>query len=246
MSEIPSQTIWSQLAQWYDEILSAGSGPHETATAALQELVPTSLQGCSVLDVACGQGLATRALASLGPHAVVGVDASASMIEIAKVRTDENAPIRWQVDDARSLQSCSDASFDGVSCQLGLMDIADLDATLGSIRRVLKPGGWFVFVISHPAFLAPHASTTSATDGRPGRFVSRYFESEFWRSDNPNGIRGRAGNYHRPLSVYLNCLITARLRLDAVLEPQASPLLAKQQPVYQHVPIFIAARAIAD
>ena len=69
---------------------------------------------------------------------------------------------------------------------------------------------------------------------------------EFWRSANPNGIRGRAGNYHRPLSIYLNGLVEANLRLDRVVEPKAICLLAEQQPVYRYVPIFFAARAIAS
>ena len=245
MSETPSDAVWSEIASWYDGLLTAGSGPHDTAVAALMALVPESLEAASLLDVACGQGLATRALARAGARVVLGVDAAQSMIELARERTDDELPVSWRVDDAVLLSSCQDASFDGVSCQLGLMDIGDLDGALRSIRRVLKPGGWFVFVISHPAFLAPHAVTAPGQDGREGRLVNRYFDSEFWRSSHPHGIRGRAGNYHRPLSVYLNNLIAAGLRLDEVLEPPASPLLAEQQPVYRHVPIFFAARAIA-
>lgn len=125
------------------------------------------------------------------------------------------------------------------------MDIGDLDACLLAIRRVLRLDGWFVFVIGHPCFLAPHATTAPDADGREGRLVSRYFDPGFWRSANPHGVRGRAGNFHRPLSTYLNSLIAARFWLDEFLEPRATPLLAEQQPVYQHVPIFFAGRAIA-
>jgi ubiquinone/menaquinone biosynthesis C-methylase UbiE len=246
MSEqTPLGTVWSDIAAWYDGLLQAGSGPHETAIAALTTLLPESLRSSAVLDVACGQGLATRALAAAGARTVLGIDAAQSMIDLAREHTDENHAIRFRVDDAQTLSSCQDASFDGATCQLGLMDIADLDGALRSVRRVLKPGGWFVFVISHPAFLAPHAVTVPAPDGRQGRLVNRYFESEYWRSSNPAGIRGRAGSYHRPLSVYLNTLLAARLRLDVALEPQASQLLAEEQPVYQQVPIFFAARTIA-
>jgi SAM-dependent methyltransferase len=168
------------------------------------------------------------------------------MIQIARQRTGPGPPISWRVDDAEHLATCASAGFDGVTCQLALMDIADLDAALVSVRRVLKPGGWFVFVIGHPCFLAPYATTAAGQDGQEGRLITRYFESEFWRSSNPNGIRGRAGNYHRPLSVYLNALIHAGLRLEASLEPPATPLLIAQQPVYQRVPLFFAGRAVAD
>ncbi len=244
MSETSSAAIWSEIASWYDQLLGGGSGPHETALEALLALVPRPLEG-SVLDVACGQGLATRALSREGARTVLGVDAASQMIDIARERNDPDARIHWRVDDAEALQSCQDASFDGVSCQLGLMDIADLGAALRSVRRVLKPGGWFVFVIGHPAFLAPHTTTERGVDGREGRLVNRYVDSEFWRSSNPHGVRGRAGNHHRPLSVYLNSLIAADLRLDEAMEPRAGRLLAEQQPVYRRVPIFFAGRAIA-
>ena len=59
-------------------------------------------------------------------------------------------------------------TFDGVTCQLGLMDIPDLDATLASVDRVLEPGGWFVFVIAHPCILVPEAKPTARPD-RPRR-----------------------------------------------------------------------------
>jgi len=244
VSEERPVSSWSEIAAWYDEILSAGSGPHDTALKALLELVPDPTTGV-LLDVACGQGLATRALVARGADRVLGVDSAQAMLELASKRTDPAAPIGWLFDDAQRLLECQSDSFDGVTCQLGLMDIADLEGTLRSIYRVLRPGGWFVFVISHPAFLAPHAETRTDSQDRSGRLVSRYFDAEFWRSENPNGIRGRAGNYHRPLHVYLNALIETGFRLDRLLEPRASPLLAEQQPVYANVPIFLAARAIA-
>ncbi len=118
----------------------------------------------------------------------------------------------------------------------------ELAATLSAVHRVLRPGGWFVAVVAHPCFLAPHALTTTV-EGRPARAVHAYFEDGFWRSGNPHGVRGRAGNHHRSLATYLNALIGAGLRIDAVAEPRATPLLASQQPVYTGVPIFLGLRA---
>jgi ubiquinone/menaquinone biosynthesis C-methylase UbiE len=77
------------------------------------------------------------------------------MIDLARARTEPSPTIAYRADDARALASCRDDESDGVTCHLGLMDIPDLDATLRSVQRVLKPGGWFVFVIGHPCFLAP-------------------------------------------------------------------------------------------
>jgi ubiquinone/menaquinone biosynthesis C-methylase UbiE len=241
---------WSDIAGWYDELVEAGSGPHETAVECLLRLVPP-LDGAHVVDIACGQGLATRALASAGAAHVLGVDASEAMIGLARRRTrpgdetSDTTAVAYACDDAQRLSTCEDRSFDGATCQLGLMDIPALDETLSAVRRVLRPGGWFVFVIGHPCFLAPDARPGPAPNGRPAVSVTGYFHERFWRSANPNGVR-RAGNHHRTLATYLNALVRHGFRLEAVEEPPPSPRLAEQQPLYAEVPIFFAARARVD
>lgn len=217
----PEPEPWGALASWYDSLLVAGSGPHETAVACLLGLVP-DLTDADLLDVACGQGLATRALAEAGAATVTGVDAAAAMIDLARQRTDPAAPVTYLVDDATHLAAINDRMVDGVTCQLGLMDITDLVATLGSISRVLRPGGWLVAVIGHPCFLAPQAVTTEV-DGKPARAVHTYFDEGLWRSSNPHGIRGRAGNYHRTLATYLNVLIRAGFTIEEIAEPPCQP-----------------------
>lgn len=47
------------------------------------------------------------------------------------------------------------------------------------------------------------------------------------------------------LSTYLNAFVRSGFVLEHVEEPVASPLLASQQPLYEEVPIFFAARARA-
>jgi SAM-dependent methyltransferase len=227
---------WSDIAGWYDELVERGSGPHETAVATLLGLLP-ALDGLAVLDVGCGTGLATRALAAAGAGSVTGADASAAMVERARAH---GGPVAYVVDDARALARFADAAFDGVTCQLALMDVPDLDRALAAVHRVLRPGGWFAFVIAHPAFLGPGARPT-VVDGRPVVVVPEYLDERFWRSENPEGVR-RAGQHHRTLATYLNGLVAAGFTLEEVVEPRASARLAEQQPVYADVPIFLAAR----
>ncbi len=239
MSELPT---WSSVAGWYDELVASGSGPHETALACTLQLAG-DVSGLELLDMACGPGLATRALAGAGAGSVIGVDSAAPMIGIAReYESREPLGVRYFEDDAQRLATFEDATFDGVTCQLGLMDIPDLPATLAAVHRVLRVSGWFVFVIGHPAFLAPHAVTVPAVDGRPGRLISEYLDEHFWRSPNPQGVR-RVGNHHRTISTYANALISTGFAIEAVAEPVASPLLAAQQPEYEALPILLGMRA---
>jgi ubiquinone/menaquinone biosynthesis C-methylase UbiE len=234
---------WSGIASWYDRLLSRGSGPHEHATVLTLKLAG-NLDGGHVLDLACGQGVAARALASAGAASVTGVDLTPEMIELAaQHEASDPLGIRYVVDDAQVLGSFATASFDLVTCQLGLMDIPDLPAVLTAVARVLRPQGSFVFVIGHPCFLAPGAQTVRGPRGEPARLVTDYLSERFWRSQNPHGVR-RAGNYHRTISTYLNALRQAGFRLDVSDESPAHDRLAAENPVYQRIPIFFACRAV--
>jgi SAM-dependent methyltransferase len=173
---------------------------------------------------------------------VTGADLTPELVTAAR-RHEAAQPlgITYLESDAQELAELPDVAFDLVTCQLALMDIPNLDATLAAVRRVLRPAGSFVAVLSHPCFLAPFASTVDGPDGLPGRLVARYLDEEFWRSTNPEGVR-RAGAYHRTLSTYLNAFVRHGFILEQVLEPAAHGEYAREQPVYLRVPIFFAVR----
>jgi ubiquinone/menaquinone biosynthesis C-methylase UbiE len=146
--------------------------------AHMAELVAASSPG-SVLETAAGSGVVTRALApKLGAGArYVVTDLNRPMLDYAATRQGVDSRIEWRQADALDLPF-EDASFDVVCCQFGAMFFPDRVAGYAEARRVLRPGGRFVFSvwdrIEENAF-ADDVTTAVATvfPHDPPRFLAR-------------------------------------------------------------------------
>lgn len=97
------------------------------------------LQGTeAILDIGCGPGTLTRLLAEKVPHGrVVGIDASASMIELAKAQAIPNAS--FSVMDATKMPF--EDTFDLVFSNSVFHWIEDQEGLLKAVKRALKQGG---------------------------------------------------------------------------------------------------------
>lgn len=98
-----------------------------------------------VLEVAAGTGVVTRQLAQRLPAqtSIVATDLNPPMLQkAAEVGTAR--PVQWMPADAQQLPF-ADASFDAVVCQFGAMFFPDKPRAFAEARRVLRPGGCFVF-----------------------------------------------------------------------------------------------------
>jgi ubiquinone/menaquinone biosynthesis C-methylase UbiE len=130
-----------------------------------------------LLEVAAGTGVVTRALAALpGGPAIVATDLNPAMLDEA-ARTGTARPVRWQAADAMALPF-DDASFDVVACQFGAMFFPDKAKAFAEARRVLRPGGTFVFNVWDRIEANDFADTvTTALAARfpddPPRFLAR-------------------------------------------------------------------------
>ena len=222
-----SETIYDKHVQFYldfvDRNLADENGLWRVLLSRFKEILGDRLRGARVCDIACGEGYLSRFLAQFGPQEVIGIDISAALIDVATQR--RNAPnLSYRVDDAQQLQTFSDASIDIVVSQLAIMDISDHRALFRSARRVLRPGGAFVFSLLHPCFETPfHAPDESPfqvdESGNAIAYVVRRYASEgFWKSGG-TGVRGHMGAYHRTLSTLLNDLLTAGFLIEKLDEP---------------------------
>jgi 2-polyprenyl-6-hydroxyphenyl methylase/3-demethylubiquinone-9 3-methyltransferase len=100
--------------------------------------------GQAVLDLGCGGGFMSEELASRGAS-VIGVDVSRGAIAIAtRHAAGRGLPIRYLVASGEDLPLPS-RSVDCVVCVDVLEHVRSLDHVLDEIRRVLRPGGIFLF-----------------------------------------------------------------------------------------------------
>ncbi len=115
--------------------------PYAADIAALA----SSAQPRQVLEVAAGTGAVTRELARTLPDgtAVVATDLNDAMLDRATA-TGTVRPVTWRQADVMRLPFDA-AAFDVVVCQFGVMFFPDKVAAFEEIRRVLRPGGTFIF-----------------------------------------------------------------------------------------------------
>src|SRR5258708_6039111 len=145
-SRVTMRQGWeSEAANWASFARTPGfDHAHEDINRpALLELLPAP--GRRTLDLACGEGRLTRLLRSLG-HAVVGVDASPTMVRLAAVHEDA---VRVVLADGGRLPF-ADEAFDLVVAYMCLHDFDEMPQAVAEIARVLEPSGRLCLAIPHP------------------------------------------------------------------------------------------------
>lgn len=115
--------------------------------AAAVSLMLSDVREGALLEIAAGSGAVTRSLAaSLPPEiSITATDLNQSMIDRAMLVNTARA-VRWQQADVMDVPF-GDASFNPVLCQFGAMFFEPKSAAFSEVRRVLSPGGRFVFSV---------------------------------------------------------------------------------------------------
>jgi len=105
----------------------------------------SAFASADILEVAAGTGVVTRAMAARMPDArIVASDLNQPMLDRAAQMQGPNTNVTWRQADAQALPF-ADRSFDAVTCQFGAMFFPDKVPAYREARRVLRPGGRFVF-----------------------------------------------------------------------------------------------------
>jgi len=217
---------WASLAAWYDAKQGEeGDLWHRAIIDPVLLDVLGPVRGLRLLEVACGNGYLARRFAREGAR-VTAIDASAPIVALAQRReADRPSGVEYRVAQAERLDGLPDAGFDVAVSNMALMDIAAADGAITEVARVVRPGGRFVFSISHPCFDLLSRSAWEIErrlfETTVYRKVSRYrelhAESTPWRIAE-GSVRSTIG-YHRPLSWYVGTLGRAGFAIDRFEEP---------------------------
>jgi SAM-dependent methyltransferase len=150
-----------------------------------------------LLEIAAGTGVVTRRLAAVLPQSVsiVATDLNQAMLDQA-VATGVERPVEWRQADAMNLPF-ENATFDAVVCQFGAMFFPDRPKAFAEARRVLSPGGVFIFNVWDRIAENEFADTiTTALESvfpeDPPRFLPRGPHGYYDRS-NIEGDLAKAG-----------------------------------------------------
>lgn len=138
------------------------AGGEEVVEILFQELGISLAGSEDVLEIGCGIGRLTRALAHRA-RSVAALDVSQVMLEHARKLNPELANVRWIHGDGTSLAQLPDRSFDACISFVVFQHLPDPHLTYGYVReigRVLRPGGWAAFQVSNQPSL--HKRPTGA------------------------------------------------------------------------------------
>ncbi|WP_295719494.1 bifunctional 2-polyprenyl-6-hydroxyphenol methylase/3-demethylubiquinol 3-O-methyltransferase UbiG [uncultured Halovibrio sp.] len=103
-----------------------------------------SLNGQTVLDVGCGGGLLSEAMARRGAT-VTGIDLSREAVGVADLHALEaEVTVDYRVEDVEALLEQEAGRYDTVTCLEVLEHVPDPAATVAACARLLKPGGSLV------------------------------------------------------------------------------------------------------
>ncbi|WP_339736291.1 class I SAM-dependent methyltransferase [uncultured Gimesia sp.] len=183
---------------------------------SLLALLP-ELENKAVLDLGCGPGVYSEYLLSQGAR-VTAVDSSPEMVALVKQKLGR-AVHCYEQDLALGLPQEADAAYDLAICPLAIHYLEDFTPLFRDVKRILKPGGLFVFSTHHPFVDYPFSPSGNY-------FLTEKIVDEWDTLGRPVQV----GFYRRPLTAILQPLLEAGMTLVELSEGTPDPSLEQSDP----------------
>ena len=246
--------VWDRLAEWWDDRIGDGNDFQdlliEPATERLLALQP----GERVLDIACGAGRFARRMADAGAF-VVAADHSERFIRRARVRSTAyegrityhvldasdpaallslapGTPLRAAASGEQDADRGPDRStpqrerFDAAVCTMALMDMAAIEPMIGTLPRLLRPGGRFVFSVTHPVINSGSVRRVAEERDTGGKLVTTFgvtvtdYATPFtYLGVGVPGQPEPQHYFHRPIGLLFDTCFRHGFVLDGMEEP---------------------------
>lgn len=178
--------------------------------------------GRRVIEIGCGGGQNSIALAKWSA-VCVGVDPSQAQLTHARQLALENSVnVEFVLGVAEDLSAFPDGHFDLALSSYAFDYVADLRAAYREVRRVLVPGGRFVFCLSHPWFQAVGWYLAGDPAQPEPLDYSTWPAVEEWDWTYEDGTAAKMRDHLRTLSHIVNELIEAGFTLERIVEQNAA------------------------
>lgn len=176
------------------------------------------LRSEDVLEVGAGAAQCSRWLRGQGVNAIASDVAPGMIAAAAELDRRTGIAVPALVADARALPF-GDGSFDVVFTAFGAIPfLADADRVHTEVARVLRPGGRWVFSVTHPIRWAFPDDPT-----RHGMSVVRsYFDRTPYAETGPDG-EVLYSEFHRTMGDHIGDLVGAGLQVTGLVEPEWPP-----------------------
>jgi len=226
---VENVVIWDANARWWDDRIGDGNDFQNLLIEPATERLLDVSKNDVILDIACGAGRFARRMAELGAR-VVAFDQSSEFISRARERTEEKASVEYHVlntADTESLLSLGARRFNKAVCTMALMDMPIIEPLFKALRRLLTPGGMFVFSITHPCFnsgeyqrfVEMHEEEAGRNIIRTGIKISSYLTPFAKKTEGIIGQPKAQFHFHRPLSTLLQVCFDEGFIMDSMEEP---------------------------
>ncbi len=234
--------LWEDNAEAWTKLARMGYDlcRDKVNTPAFLEMLP-DVSGLSGLDIGCGEGNNTRLVSRRGGK-MTAFDVSETFVRHAR-NTEKEEPlgIRYCVASAVELPF-ADESFDFAMATMTFMDIPEQEKVVSEACRVLRPGGFLQFSISHPCFCTVKWHWFRNERGEKYAVAcGDYFyppepEVEEWIFGaappelKDSLLKFRTAYFRRTLSDWLNLLLGAGFVLERFCEPHPDEQTAQEHP----------------
>lgn len=172
------------------------------------------VSGLHLWDLGCGEGYVGRQLAARQPRRIDGFDLSEEMIASARqqagaLAAEQGGPLHYATANLSDASQFPEGQCDGAIAVFlfNYLSIAAMEAVLQRCHQAIRPGGFLIFTVPHPAlaflrsaeppfYLEPQGHTYLGSS-------DVQFEGRIWRRD---GVSNPVRSIHKTFADYIGAL----------------------------------------